>query len=48
MADFFLTGDDFTFFVDVVSNWLAYGIGFGAVVWIIGQAIGLIFRFVRY
>jgi hypothetical protein len=48
MADWILSGDDFTYLADVVSKWLAYGIGFGAVVWMIGQVIGLIYKFVRY
>lgn len=48
MADWILTGEDFTYLVDIVSNWLAYGIGFGAVVWMIGSAIALIYRLVRY
>ena len=40
--------DDFTFMTDAVSTWLAYGIGFGAIFWIIGLVVALIFSFVRY
>lgn len=48
MADWFLVGDDFSYLVDAASSWLAYGIGFGAVVWMIGQVVALIYRLVRY
>lgn len=48
MADFFLVGDDFAYLADIAAQWLAYGIGFGAVVWMIGQVVALIWSFVRY
>lgn len=48
MLDWFLVGEDFAFFTDIVAEWLAYGIGLGAVVWIIGQAVALIYRLLRF
>lgn len=48
MAEFFLTGDDMAFFVDAVAQWISYGIGFGAVFWIISQCIGLVWQFARF
>lgn len=48
MAECFLSGEDFTFFADVISNWLAYGIGLGAVFWLVGQIVRIIVQFVRY
>lgn len=48
MAECFLSGEDFTFFADVVSNWLAYGIGLGAVFWLVGQIVRVIYQFLRY
>lgn len=48
MADWFLTGSDFGFLSDVASEWLAYGIGLGAVAWVIGQVVGLLFRLLRF
>lgn len=44
----FLVGDDLTYLVDTAIEWLAYGIGFGAVLWMIGRGVGLIFYMVRY
>ena len=48
MADCFLTGNDFAYLSDVVTCWLAYGIGFGAVFWLVGQGIRVIYSFLRY
>lgn len=48
MADWFLVGDDFAFLVDIVTEWLAYGIGLGAIVWVISCAVGLIWQFVKF
>lgn len=48
MAEFFLTGEDFTYLSDAVSSWLAYGIGFGAVAWLIGQVVALVWQLVKY
>lgn len=44
----FLTGDDLAYLVGTTVDWLAYGIGLGAVLWVIGRCIALIFSFVRY
>lgn len=48
MEVYFLTGDDFGFFADAVSTWLAYGIGLGAVAWLVGQVVGFIYQVLRY
>ena len=48
MADCFLTGEDFAYLSDVLSNWLAYGIGLGAVLWLLGQGVRFVIQFVRY
>ena len=48
MADWFLSTDDFAYFTDAVATWLAYGIGFGAVLWLIGQMVGVVYRFLRF
>lgn len=48
MFDCFLSGDDFTFLADIVSEWLAYGIGFGAIVWVISAGLGLLWSVIRY
>lgn len=47
MSDW-IVADYISFLVDAVSSWLAYGIGFGAMVWVLSQVVGLIYRFVRY
>lgn len=44
----FLTGDELAYLVDTAIAWLAYGIGFGAVLWMIGRGVALIFSFVRF
>lgn len=48
MADLFLTGDDLAYLTNAVASWVPYGIGFGAVAWIIGQAVAIIWQLVRY
>lgn len=42
MADWFLTGDDMGFLVDAVTQWVAYGVGLGAVLWLLGAAVHVI------
>lgn len=44
----FLTGEDLAYLVGTAVDWLAYGIGFGAILWMIGRGVALIFSFVRY
>lgn len=48
MADWFLTGDDLSYLVEVVGTFLAYGLGFGCVLWLIGAIVHVIADFVRY
>lgn len=48
MADWILSGDDFTYLTDVIANWLAYGIGLGACFWMLGSIVALIYKFLRY
>lgn len=46
--EWMLTGDDFAFLSDNVGQWLSYGVGLGAIVWLVSQGVALIFRFLRY
>ena len=48
MAYWLLVGSDFGFLSDAVSTWLAYGIGLGAVAWLIGQVVGLLYRLTSF
>lgn len=48
MADWFLTGDDLSYLVEVVGTFLAYGLGLGCVLWLIGAIVHVIADFVRY
>ena len=48
MADWFLVGDNFGYLSDVVAEWLAYGVGLGAIFWLIGQVVSFVIRFLRY
>lgn len=48
MDDFFLSGSDFGYLADIAAEWLAYGIGLGAIVWVLGAVVGLIWSFLRY
>lgn len=46
--DWILVGDDFGFLSQTVAEWLAYGLGLGAIFWMVGSGVALIFRFLRY
>lgn len=48
MADWILTGEDFAYLAEVVWRWIAYGVGFGAVLWLLGAVVHVIWDFVRY
>jgi hypothetical protein len=48
MDDLVLGSEMLAYLADIATSWLAYGIGFGAILWMIGQGMRLIFSFVRY
>lgn len=48
IADWILVGDDFGFISDNVAAYVAYGIGLGAIAWMLGQGIAILFKFLRY
>lgn len=48
MAECFLVGDDMAFMTDAVTQFFAYGIGLGAVLWLIGWCMYWVKLFVRY
>ena len=48
MDDLLLDAELMAYLTDAASSWLAYGIGFGAILWMKGQGMRLIFSFVRY
>lgn len=48
MADWFLVGEDFAYLSDIVASFVAYGIGFGAVAWLIGQVLAFIWSVIRF
>lgn len=48
MADWFIVADDLAFLTDNVVAWFAYGIGLGAILWIIGSMVHWISLFLRY
>lgn len=47
-AEYFLPTEDFGYLVDVAAEWLAYGIGFGAIFWVVGSVVSLVWSFIRY
>ena len=47
MADW-LVAEHISFLADAAADWLAYGIGLGAILWVVSLGVGLIIRFVRY
>lgn len=48
MADWILTGDDFAYLSGVIAEYIAYGLGLGAVLWLVGAVVHVIWDFVRY
>lgn len=48
MYECFLSGDDMAFLTDCVVQFVAYGIGFGAIVWLVGWMFHWVSLFVRY
>lgn len=48
MSEWILTGDDFAYLAEVVFRFLAYGLGLGAVLWLVGAIVHVIADFVRY
>ena len=48
MADWFLVGEDLAFLTENVALWVAYGIGLGAVLWVVGCMVHWVYLFVRY
>lgn len=48
MYECFYAGEDFKFLADVASTWLAYGIGFGCVLWILGRCVAFITQVVKF
>ena len=47
MANWILTGDDLSYLVEVVGTFLAYGLGLGCVLWLIGAIVHVIASVVR-
>lgn len=48
MADWFVTGDDFAYLVDVLVTFFGYGVGLGGVLWALGAGVHVIWDFVRF
>lgn len=48
MGDWFLTGDDLGYLVEVLVTFVGYGLGLGAVLWLFGAVVHVIWDFVRY
>lgn len=48
MADWILVGDDLAFLTDCIVQFVAYGIGLGAVLWLVGWCVYWLQLFVRY
>lgn len=48
MADFFLAPQDFEFLSDIVATFISYGIGLGAIFWIVGAVVSLFWQLLRY
>lgn len=48
MFDWFFTGDEFVYLSEVVAEWLAFGLGLGAMAWVLSVVIGFIWSFIRY
>lgn len=43
-----IVADYISYLADVAAEWLAYGIGLGAILWVMSLGVGLIIGFVRY
>lgn len=48
MDAWLLTGDDLAYLVEVVWRFVGYGLGIGAVMWVIGALVTFVWDFVRY
>lgn len=48
MADLFLSGDEMAYLTNAVAQWVPFGIGLGAIAWVIGQAVAIIWQLVKY
>lgn len=48
MADVFLSPTDMSTLADVVSQYFAWGIGLGAVVWLVGYMVHVVIGLMRY
>lgn len=48
MYDWFLVGEDFGFLAGIVAEWLAFGLGLGAIGWVLSVVIGFLWSIVRY
>lgn len=48
MADVFLSSADMGALADAVSQYFAWGIGLGAVVWLVGYMVHVVISLMRY
>lgn len=48
MDDLVFGMDNLSYLTGVATAWISYGIGFGAILWMVGQGMRLIFSFVRF
>ena len=48
MDDLVLAMDNLAYLTGVATSWISYGIGFGAILWMVGQGMRLVFSFVRF
>lgn len=44
----FLSGDELATIADVCVSYLAYGIGLGAVMWLVGSVVWLVIQLMKY
>lgn len=48
IADWILVGDDFGYLAETVAAFVGWGLGFGAVLWVVGFVVYWLTQFLRY
>lgn len=48
MVEWIITGDEMAYLAEVVGQFLAYGLGLGCVLWLVGALVHVVSDFVRY